>query len=296
MNEASQERDVCDTPRKREHDSIHLSDSIIEQELPTSVFNDNIDKSQTEDEDKEDKQMQCCICSENWLHRQLAKDKNELFGQRICSVPIMHVRKRSFKIECPFLFLSPRKPTKKGDIRPVRHIKIAALDMTEITKLRGELNAAETKFIAQQRTLDNMRLALNMHKRELTRVSEEHDMLKARLATSEAPSPAVIVEETMKAFKNVSSVQLSEQRNVARVMAINPYNETLFVSLKNMAHGHGVQKVSLQDIHNNANVTMHKSLVRDIKCSSIDKDLVLSTSLDKTLKLSSANNRCTVQE
>ncbi|KAF7727174.1 hypothetical protein EC973_007949 [Apophysomyces ossiformis] len=163
MNEEPQQRDAYHSPRKHGHDVTNSLGSDDQRQGLTATFIDQ-DRSEVilgkrkepepitdnESENDEDTQMQCCICSENWV----AKGAHRL--------------------------VSLKKPAKKGDIRPIHPIKIAALDMTEITQLRTELDAAETTLVAQQKTLDNMKLALNMRKRELARISEEHTTLKAR--------------------------------------------------------------------------------------------------------------------
>ncbi|KAI8355151.1 hypothetical protein BD560DRAFT_209407 [Blakeslea trispora] len=85
-------------------------------------------------------------------------------------------------------------------------------------------------------------------------------------------------------YSIITSKRLSETRQVSRVMALNDQDKLAYVSFKSSHQSHGIVTLDLATMTTHF-TSLHKSLVRDVRLSS-DK-LILSTSLDKTAKLSS---------
>lgn len=71
-------------------------------------------------------------------------------------------------------------------------------------------------------------------------------------------------------------------------------DEEMLVCSRQVNAVHGIAKVSMRDYSNNLNdfIPIHSQAIRDVQCYNIDpfanKSLVLTASMDKTLKISSA--------
>jgi hypothetical protein len=79
------------------------------------------------------------------------------------------------------------------------------------------------------------------------------------------------------------SKKLSNNRHVCRVMALNLGSNAAYISFK-QSNQYGIITLNMLDMHQSPIIPIHNGLVRDIKYSN---GYLLSTSMDKTLKLTS---------
>ncbi|KAI7898603.1 uncharacterized protein BX663DRAFT_524057 [Cokeromyces recurvatus] len=81
------------------------------------------------------------------------------------------------------------------------------------------------------------------------------------------------------------SKRLSENRHVARVMALDQQSNTAYISFKSSKDGHGILKLNLTNVETTEFISTHNGLVRDIQYNSEKPNLILSTGIDKSLQL-----------
>lgn len=81
------------------------------------------------------------------------------------------------------------------------------------------------------------------------------------------------------------SHRISEKRNVSRVMDFDNSNKLAYVSFKSTETSFGFVKLNPQNMNDTESISIHTNLVKDIKYS--DTGLVMTASLDKSLKLTS---------
>lgn len=65
----------------------------------------------------------------------------------------------------------------------------------------------------------------------------------------------------------------------------------LLLSAGSASHGHGLQRLSLRDFETSDFFKIHEHQIRDVKVSMHNSEVVLSTSFDKTLCLSSITDK-----
>lgn len=83
------------------------------------------------------------------------------------------------------------------------------------------------------------------------------------------------------------SKKLSDNRHICRVMALDPASNTAYMSFK-QSDQYGIITLNMLDMRQSPIIPIHDGLVRDIKYSN---GYLLSTSMDKTLKLTSTTTQ-----
>jgi hypothetical protein len=84
------------------------------------------------------------------------------------------------------------------------------------------------------------------------------------------------------------SHRLSENRNVARVMASNKSAKLSYISFKSTESDYGALELDPQDPKNTSYMPIHTSLIKDIKYN--EANIIMTTSLDKSLKFTSTTS------
>lgn len=84
------------------------------------------------------------------------------------------------------------------------------------------------------------------------------------------------------------SHRLSENRNVARVMASNKSAKLSYISFKSTESDYGVLELDPQDPKNTSYMPIHTTLIKDIKYN--EANIIMTTSLDKSLKFTSTTS------
>lgn len=104
--------------------------------------------------------------------------------------------------------------------------------------------------------------------------------------------PIQIQEKTNESRVNRFTIhfshRLSENRNVARVMASNKSAKLSYISFKSAESNYGVLELNPQDPKNTNYMPIHTSLIKDVKYN--DTNIIMTTSLDKSLKFTSTTS------
>ena len=92
----------------------------------------------------------------------------------------------------------------------------------------------------------------------------------------------------LQSYRISFSYRLSPNRNVSRVMAVDTSDQTLFISFKSTEPESGLIHLNPQHATSSIDyIPIHTGLIRDVKYSDSNR-LLMTTSLDKTLKFTSA--------
>ncbi|SAM07995.1 hypothetical protein [Absidia glauca] len=187
---------------------------------------------------------------------------------------------------------------RRPHLRPIWPNKIIH-DNDSILKLKLELEQAQATLEDILRQLDNTNSQYLQCCSALREIPDDHPV-----PSQDPPQPPQktlpppLLDAPDASFQLVDTMMLSNERQVARVMTVVPDEEMVVATMKKGTQSHGLYKLSLRDLRSSEYLGNHTGLVRDVKSSVnvIDNGNVtlLSTGLDKTLKLTSASNNCTV--
>eukprot|EP00842_Homolaphlyctis_polyrhiza_P004357 jgi/Hompol1/4922/HPOL_004026-RA len=109
-------------------------------------------------------------------------------------------------------------------------------------------------------------------------------------------SPATIAEEQPIKFSLRHGIELKCLAGTARALRICERDQILFASMKdNRYTRHGILKVNLRDVALQEFVEVHKATIRDMDVCPNGDGTILSTSLDKTLKITSFRSNTVLQ-
>ncbi|KAI8388435.1 uncharacterized protein BYT42DRAFT_560081 [Radiomyces spectabilis] len=258
--------------------------AIADNEEPRKRKRESENRSSPEDDDEA---IQCSICCENWTnngeHQVVSLKCGHLFGKHCIKRWIASATRKfgnNAKVGCPICM----QPARKNDLRVIWPTRITAYDATEMEAIKKELEGTRSRVVELEVEYDRLHLAYQQAIRALSKQASELEASRLKIQSSIIPDQQPVV----KIFKDMQAAQLSEERSVSRVMALNMASEIAIVSYI----GYGAQKISLRDLSNTERLSIHELLVRDLKCRG---DTVLSTGLDKTLKMTSLQNNCVVQ-
>ncbi|KAI8091208.1 uncharacterized protein B0P05DRAFT_583733 [Gilbertella persicaria] len=231
----------------------------------------------------------CTICSENWDakgdHCLVSLKCGHLFGKK-CIVRWIIDRSKKLggsKAPCPMCM----KAARQSDIRIVLPTRIAVKDTTQSDLLKQELETLRVQIKENEKELELSRLGLNLRKRELEKAKRN---MSLPLLPSLPSTVTMIPKLNQLPYTISNSKRLSDTRHVARVMALNSHTNTACISFKS-SNAHGLLKLDLTTMKQTEFMPVHNSLIRDVRYTN---DCVLSTSLDKTLQLTSTQSELTV--
>ncbi|RUS21578.1 WD40-repeat-containing domain protein [Endogone sp. FLAS-F59071] len=187
----------------------------------------------------------------------------------------------------------------KKDIRIIWTKNIVAVDTSELENARRELTEERSARHEIEAEKARLQLAFQMGKLEMTRMEREIDDLR-KLNSTRLMQQINKYQETSKHLLRAQStngsyvigglVTISTEPQAARVMSFNPHYEMLIVDKSMLGSGSGTAgllKISLRETSSQEYVPVHCKSVRDVQCSPTGSGLILTTSLDKTLKLTS---------
>ncbi|ORX59830.1 hypothetical protein DM01DRAFT_1318025, partial [Hesseltinella vesiculosa] len=244
----------------------------------------------------------CSICNQSWtnsgMHRIVSLKCGHLFGER-CVLDLL--KTNTNRTPCPFCGTAFRK----GDLRAVWPSKVFHEEVGLTEMLKDELKQAQA--------------ALEQTTRQLVQAQEEfnfyRDQLRAAAPQTPANQPASQEEsalaqaihssqqdlEASGLFQCVHSLSLSSKRKVARALTVVTSQETVVVGKKGNDTTFGLLKCHLRDLEIQETINnVHTASIRDVKYSDsiIDNGsaTILSTGIDKTLKLTSITNNCVLQK
>ena len=173
---------------------------------------------------------------------------------------------------------------------------IAELQRERELRQKAEVEAAQMRLSCQ--------MAQDEVKQLMSDLEQQRAMLAVaqaqRAAASNSTSNSVLNEDSVnvpeKSFKHLTTVKLNEQGK-CRVMSYYESQCDLYVSQPSsnpLFPGFGIRKFSVIDYKPSQFVNLHTQAIRDIAINQ-RSSLILTCSLDKTLKLTSPVSNAAVQ-
>ncbi|KAI7871329.1 hypothetical protein BDF14DRAFT_1221843 [Spinellus fusiger] len=230
----------------------------------------------------------CPLCKQPWTnsgsHSIVSLKCGHLFGKS-CITKHMNttrVQPSQEKSTCPCC----GHPAKRHEIWALWPTQVVPQDPTTLQHLKLALEATEYTISQREKELKASQETFNALCMELSALPKHYLMPTPN--ESRPPSPPPLCYQYLPWYTNV----LSQERHKCRVMTINSRDETVASSLHHPALGHGIHKTSLRDTHTTDFIPIHTNVIRDIKHS---QSTLLTTGLDKTLKLTCAHNNSILQ-
>ncbi|CAO3691343.1 unnamed protein product [Rhizopus microsporus] len=179
----------------------------------------------------------------------------------------------------------------KRDPRVIWPTKVLPEDEKTIKKLKEEIRSFKQVLDDCVHEISIVQFQLQQCRNELAKIKAEEALeLKAVSSMASIESPIMGPKE----FKLCRTFSL-ESSEKYRVLTVLPSYHTIVVSVeKKQSCGYGLRKINLFDTGISEYIDLHSNWIKDVKSSS-ERYLTLSTSLDKTLKLTSLSNNVTVQ-
>ncbi|KAF1800737.1 hypothetical protein V8B55DRAFT_1533263 [Mucor lusitanicus] len=260
-------------------------------------------------QDSEDSNT-CVICSEAWKrsgsHCAVSLACGHMFGKKCIERWIQDRSKRygAKGVNCPMCM----KPARQTELRHVMPSRIAARDTGASDRLKSELEKKKGKLKAEEKSLDQSRLALAVINNQIKSRERNLKYKSDNALTTPSPSdtkpdtpiPTVAdiptsqqnddTEDTrrLQSYRISFSHRLSENRNVSRVMAIDAANQVSYISFKSTESESGVIHLSPQHPASTSYIPIHAGLIKDVRYS--NNGLLMTTSLDKSVKFTSTTS------
>ncbi|KAH6597887.1 hypothetical protein BASA61_003014 [Batrachochytrium salamandrivorans] len=265
---------------------------------------------------------ECTICMEGCSnfgpHRIVAFKCGHLFGQS-CILRWMEQTHKGKKPACP----TCKKTISKQSMIPIFTKNVVAVDTVELDtallessnykkenqalqirnqELQNEVAQLYLLRDAYKRNSDIARGELLKHMGELERLKNENIELlamRSKLGMTVSSCSELLGDIDASPSMTISPptiLELPSERSTARTIQISAKYNILFVSLKNIPTGsHGILKINLLNTTSRQFYSVHSDTIRDFKVSDDNHTLILSTSQDKTLKLSSFESCVVIQ-
>ncbi|KAF9958652.1 RING finger and WD repeat domain-containing protein 3 [Mortierella alpina] len=204
---------------------------------------------------------------------------------------------REGAVKCP----ECNHPAKRKDVRRIWSKSVVVLDTVEKEEAYARVKKEQEIRMRCEKDLAYSRMAYEMLKSEMTKLQKKFDRQRAlkRRYRAEVQRLKLTNPETdiVKKFLYVAHrtipVSLTGM-GMAHYLSYRP-DEEMLVCSRQINAVHGIARVSMRDYSNNLNdfIPIHSQAIRDVQCYNIDsfsfanKSLVLTASMDKTLKISS---------
>lgn len=310
-----------------------MSNDEDEPEPEEVVEGENRDEGGGDDDGAEETNSSCTICMEEWTigseHRLCCLKCGHLFGRSCIE---RWIKEKAAQAKCP----TCNKPAKKGDIRDLWCKAIKAFDNTELTHLQQTLNnerklrktdsavifsqnlkievlhnqldTLKKTIIDRDKKIARMELVLSkIYKAQAERASESGGaealgMMDIDLPCLEELSNDVIIEpkEIKGAFHMKESVESSPSGG-CRSIALCPVSKVILVSqpapntARSIFGGYGLKKYLTYDTTLREFIPLHSKIITSIQLKPLG-DLILTSSQDKKVKLTSIHNNTCVQD
>lgn len=274
-----------------------------EEDIYSKEEADNDAKPESDAEsDKED--QGCPICFEPWSnsgsHRLASLRCGHLFG-RSC---IERWLKGKATDKCP----QCNTPAKRKDIRNIYCKALKVVDTSEKDRALKELEDEKLRRSEAEKENMRMRIKFEMARAELQRLKEQvkqtsflqqqHQLVAAgeRASSADSSCPSASQRSTEKVFLHQKTIQIAQSK--ARVMAFDKTHAMMAVSKPSpnqLFPGYGVVKVSSLEARSSEYVSIHQNTIRDVSFNTRGDRLLLSASMDKTVKITSMTSNTVVQ-
>ncbi|XP_070565742.1 E3 ubiquitin-protein ligase rfwd3.L-like [Ptychodera flava] len=249
-----------------------------------------------ESPEKDDEAETCSICFDSWTnsgsHRLSSLKCGHLFGQSCIEKWL-----KGHGGKCP----QCNAKAKKTDIRVLYAKAVRALDTTERDRALKELE--KEKEIRRKAEVEAAQLKMQ-YQMALEECNKLKSQLKAhdRLISSQnRPGPSSSLEQSSSTYNGqykLERVITTSPNGGCRIMAFDPSHRVLVVSMPSpnqLFPGYGVKKISMLDMKSSQYVTIHTKMLRDCCFNNRQDGLLLSTSIDKTVKITSLLSNTVVQ-
>ncbi|KAF9116936.1 RING finger and WD repeat domain-containing protein 3 [Mortierella sp. AM989] len=253
----------------------------------------------------ETEESTCSICFESWTnsgsHRLVSIKCGHLFGES-CIFKWIAQRSRDGTVKCP----ECNHPTKRKDVRRIWSKSVVVVDTAERDEAVSRAKKEQESRISCEQDLANTRMAYEMLKSEMTKLQKKHDRERTfkHKYRMELKRLKLMNPETEIA-KRLSYIFCKNLTFPTVPMGSTHYmsyrqDEEMLVCSRQIKDAHGIAKISMRDFSHNLNsiIPIHAQAIRDVQCYTNDsfsnKSLVLTASMDKTLKVTSATSQQSV--
>ncbi|XP_066279408.1 E3 ubiquitin-protein ligase rfwd3.S-like isoform X2 [Branchiostoma lanceolatum] len=248
-----------------------------------------------------DEDSDCCsICFEAWTnsgnHRLASLKCGHLFGQSCIEKWL-----KGQGGKCP----QCNAKAKKGDIRVIFAKTVKMVDTTDrdraVRELEREKQLRRKVELEAAQTRLQYELALQECNMIRTQLDRERQRKAQALTSVSGPSPSqpscsqASSSQQARLYKFDSSIPLKGE---SRLLGYDAQHGTLVVSQASpnqLFPGFGVKKISAMDLRSMQYVSVHSKAIRDICFSGRVDGLMLTASIDKTLKITSLMSNTVVQ-
>ncbi|KAF9962892.1 RING finger and WD repeat domain-containing protein 3 [Mortierella alpina] len=246
----------------------------------------------------ETEESTCSICFEPWtnsgIHRLVSIKCGHLFGEN-CILKWIAQHSRDGVVKCP----ECNHPAKRKDVRRIWSKSVVVLDTVEKEEAYSRVKKEQELRMRCEKDLAHSRMAYEMLKAEMTKLQKKCDRQRAlkrryRLEVQrlKLTNPETDIVKKF-AYQPLRTIPVSaSSTGMAHYLSYRP-DEEMLVCSRQINTRHGIAKVSMRDYSNNLNdfIPIHTQAIRDVQCYNVDpfanKSLVLTASMDKTLKISS---------
>ena len=245
--------------------------------------------------------VQCPICLEGWTttgeHRFVSLKCGHCFGRSCIEKWLVGKTRKDQK--CP----QCNAPNKISDIRPIYARALRAYDNSELNKALDELESCRCKLINYDRNCAVLRRELQESQKECeglkTIIMQQQGIISSsqrQIINKSVPAPTSTKSRFLFALDKKLEVCADAS---CRALSFSSIASTLAVthrSPSSLFTGYGVKLFS-SDLVAQEFLPLHSGLIKDIVFKP-DDQLLLSASLDKSLKITSLVNRkavCTFQ-
>ncbi|XP_072018015.1 E3 ubiquitin-protein ligase rfwd3.S-like [Amphiura filiformis] len=249
----------------------------------------------------------CIICYEPWtnsgIHRLASLRCGHLFGQSCIEKWL-----KGQGGKCP----QCNSKAKKADIRVIYAKTLRTIDTTDRDRALKDLEKEKTMRRKMELEAAQMSLKYRMAMEEVDRMKAQLRVQQERAKTqssftfgsSSQPSTSSS-SASAKENKGTSQGQyvldkpiMISQNGGCRVMSFDGANYSLIVSMPSpnqLFPGFGVKKVSAMDLRSAQYVPIHSKMIRDVTFNGRHDGLMLTASVDKTIKITSLTSNTVVQ-
>lgn len=286
-----------------------------------------------DDDGQEETNSTCTICMEEWTigsdHRLCCLKCGHLFGRSCIE---RWIKEKAAQAKCP----TCNKPAKKSDIRDLWCKAIKAFDNTELTHLQQALNnerklrktdsavifSQNLKIEVLHNQLEDLKKVVIDRNKKIARmegallkiykaqahqatdssITEVAGLMDVDLPSLEELSNDVTIEpKEMKGAFHMSESVESSPSGGCRSIALCPVSKVILVSqpapstARTVFGGFGLKKYLTYDTTLREFIPLHSKIITSIQLKPLG-DLILTSSQDKKVKLTSIHNNTCVQD
>ncbi|ORX54342.1 hypothetical protein BCR36DRAFT_403402 [Piromyces finnis] len=254
----------------------------------------NIKKKEEKDNEEEKEEDQytdeitedCIICfrplNSTGEHQISSLKCGHVFG-KCCIKEWLNTKHKDNQTRCPIC----GKFASIKEIYPV-YSKYMIIDEKELEKEKEDYKAVKRQKLETQKEYNSVIESYNNILQEVkdTKIaiqSYESQLRKLRWNPQQQ-------NYLMKKFSLISTWKISNKRNISKVFTFNNKDNIIYVTKSKSIDEHGVLGINLETNMAVDYINLHKRQIKDLKYNTY-KDILLTASMDRTVKLYSANKK-----